>query len=125
MSPQGGWTAPFTIIPGYIEKGIFTVSPFQQIHHTTVGNAIIQSLSRINRLAEDLNRPYYWGLAGELAGNWETIQWLTEHAAPLQLAYITTVPEHLVQALCAAAQASLRGSISRHKELEEQKCERC
>ncbi|MEK4949350.1 hypothetical protein NST12_03075 [Bacillus sp. FSL W8-1127] len=65
------------------------------------------SLRRIRNLRRINNRDYLIGLGGEIAGDWESVQWLTRHAAPLGLNYVSTPPERILFSLFASAQASL------------------
>lgn len=94
------------IVPGYIARGVLTDSPFHRIHEAVVGKAILLALRRTRLLSRRLSRPYCWGLGGELAGDWETVQWLAKRAAPAGLHHVTTAPENVLPALFAAAQVA-------------------
>ena len=96
-----------TIIPGYLRAGILAASPFERLEPSVVGKAILSALRRAHRAARRQARPLLWGLGGELAGDWDSAQWLVTHAAPLGLRYLTTAPEHMLTAAVAAAQAEL------------------
>ncbi|AWO76597.1 hypothetical protein C1N76_19085 (plasmid) [Geobacillus thermoleovorans] len=96
-----------SIIPSYVQLGIMNRSPFQTINTQIVGKAIVTSLRRIRNLRRINNRDYLIGLGGEIAGDWESVQWLTRHAAPLGLNYVSTPPERILFSLFASAQASL------------------
>ncbi|WP_323001010.1 putative PEP-binding protein [Denitromonas sp.] len=98
--------APRNIIPGYIEKGLLSASPFMELH-PTVGKAMIGALQRSSALGNQLGRNYYWGLAGELSYSWDSVAWLADHAAPIGLNYISTSPETML--LCLFASTSRAG----------------
>lgn len=97
-----------TIIPGYIKQGLMCESPFQRLYEPVVGKAILSALRRSRTLSRTLSLPLCWGLGGELAGDWKTVQWLVQHAAPLGLHHVSTPPDNIVTSLFAAAQASVQ-----------------
>lgn len=99
--------APRTIIPGYVDSGLLDQSPFERLDTTIVGPAIINVLKRA-RWKGAMSERHLWGFGGELAGDWDTVQWLVRHAQPLGLNYTTTAPHNVIPALIAAAQARLR-----------------
>lgn len=104
--------SPRTLIPGYLEAGLLRGSPFHHLHEPLVGKAILSSLERSRAAEVSLGRGhaagYLWGFGGELAGDWQTVQWLAEHAAPLGLSYLTTTPDRMPVAMIAAAQSGRR-----------------
>ncbi|HEU5322323.1 MAG TPA: putative PEP-binding protein, partial [Methylomirabilota bacterium] len=100
--------APHTIIPGYVEAGLLPASPFQHLDESIVGRAILSSLDR-TRSADAGGRPFLWGLGGELSADPRTVRWLSEHAAPRGLAYVSTTSFQIPSALLAAAQAAVAG----------------
>jgi pyruvate,orthophosphate dikinase len=104
-----------TIIPGYVQGGILPHSPFEHLQESLVGRAIVTALRRARRTSRRHARPQLWGLGGELAADWQSVQWLATNAEPLGLRYVTTAPESLLVALIAAAQAAL--PLEHHSEV--------
>lgn len=104
--------APRTIIPAYVEKGLFAASPFKRLH-PTVGKAIGTALERSAVLGQQINRRFQWGLAGELSYDWDSVQLLAANAAPKGLDYISTSPDTLIPTLFAVATAAPSGARRR------------
>lgn len=95
------------ILPSYVRLGIFQKSPFDTLNQQIVGKALSFTLRRARVLKRKNSRDYLLGLGGEIAGDWDSVQWLTENAAPYGLDYVSTPPNRLLYALFASAQASL------------------
>ncbi len=93
--------SPRTIIPGYVKQKIFAASPFKHLH-PTVSKAIMNVLHRSRALGAQLRRRYTWGLAGELAYDWDSVQWFAKYAAPAGLNYVSTAPDTLIFVLFAS-----------------------
>lgn len=89
-----------TIIPTYIEKGLFEYSPFQSLNTQLVGKAILDTLDKVNNQGDCLI-----GLGGEIAGDWNSVQWLAKNAACKGLNYISTPPNRMIYSLIASAKA--------------------
>lgn len=89
-----------TIIPTYIEEGIFEYSPFQSLNTQLVGKAIVDTLDKLNNQGD-----YLLGLGGEIAGDWNSVQWLAKNAAIKGLNYISTPPNRMIYSLVASAKA--------------------
>lgn len=102
---------PRTTIPGYIARGLLKASPFHTLETRLVGRAILGALRRVQRLSHRDGSDYFWGLGGELAGEWDSVQWLAREAAPRGLQFVTTTPDQMPVALLAAAQAVLDDDI--------------
>ncbi|PZD96766.1 hypothetical protein DNH61_06100 [Paenibacillus sambharensis] len=96
-----------SIIPEYIKLNIMSASPFQHLNEQIVGKAIVQTLKRTVILQRGNKRDYLMGLGGEVAGSWESVQWLSRHAAPHGLHYVSTPPDRMFFSLMASAQAAL------------------
>jgi len=94
--------SPRTIIPGYVQKGIFAASPFKHLH-PIVGKAIMTTLHRSRALGAQLQRRYVWGWAGELTYDWDSVQWFAKNAAPAGLDYVSTSPDTMLFGLFAAS----------------------
>ncbi|MFJ2952720.1 putative PEP-binding protein [Streptomyces sp. NPDC087226] len=95
-----------TIIPGYVSMGLLAHSPFEHIDEEVVGPAVLDALRRAGKAGRD-HHPRVWGLGGELAGDWYTVQWLVRNAVPLGLRYVTTAPQNMLTSLFASAQAAI------------------
>lgn len=97
-----------TIIPHYVKSGILPSNPFLTLHSDTVGSAICSLLRRMRPVSR--NGPLTVGFGGEQAGDWQTVSWLSKHAAPEGLSYVSTSPDRLLDALFAAADAKLHST---------------
>lgn len=102
---------PRTTIPGYVSRGLLNASPFQTLETRLVGRAIVSALRRVQRLARAHGRAYFWGLGGELAGDWESVRWLVREAAPRGLDFVSTTPDQIPAAVLSAAQAALHEDL--------------
>lgn len=90
-----------TVIPHYMELGILRHNPFLSLHTETVGQTICSGLRRIRRACD--GRSLTIGFGGEQASDTRSVAWLTRHAAPEGLNYVTTSPDRIMDALLAAA----------------------
>ncbi|ELP8743237.1 hypothetical protein QTV20_002153 [Staphylococcus pseudintermedius] len=93
-----------TIIPSYVKAGIFKDSPFNSLNTQVVGKALVNVL---NIDKSSYNKNFLIGLGGEIAGNWETINWLTENAVDKGLDYITTPPNRMIYAIISSAKTTV------------------
>lgn len=93
-----------TIIPNYIKNGIFKDSPFNSLNTQVVGKALVNILT-IDK--SSYNKDFLIGLGGEIAGNWETINWLTKNTVDIGLDYITTPPNRMIYSIISCAQTTL------------------
>lgn len=96
------------IIPHYVKSGILPSNPFLTLHSDTVGSTICSLLRRMRTASR--NGPLTIGFGGEQAGDWQTVSWLSTHAAPEGLSYVSTSPDRLLDALFAAADAKLHST---------------
>jgi len=102
-----------TMIPSYLELGILRRDPFLTLHEDTVGKVICSGLWRMRKAAH--GKSLCIGFGGEQAGDWESVAWLSRHAAPEGLNYVSTSPDRMPEALFAAAEAgSLAGRTKRY-----------
>lgn len=95
--------APRYMLPGYVKSGILSSSPYDHIEKMVVGKAMCSALKRSSELARSQGRALSWGLAGELAADWDSVQWFARNLAKVGLDYITTTPDAVVKTLLAAA----------------------
>ncbi|GAB1773981.1 putative PEP-binding protein [Priestia flexa] len=101
-----------SIIPEYVKLNIMPSSPFQIINEQIVGKAIVQGLRRTKLLKYSNGREYLMGLGGEIAGSWQSVKWLSKHAAPHGLNYVSTPPDRILFSLFASAQSVLQSLYS-------------
>lgn len=94
------------IIPNYVRLGFMPTNPFQSINVQVVGKVILQALRRIRTTARYTNQDYLVGLGGEIAGDWDTVQWLAQNATVYGLKYVSTAPERILFSLLASAQVA-------------------
>ncbi|MDO5375494.1 MAG: hypothetical protein Q4F01_04835 [Staphylococcus rostri] len=92
-----------TIIPTYIREKLFDFSPFQSLNTQLVGKAIKDILEKVGK-SDD----YLIGLGGEIAGDWDSVQWLTENDMNSGLDYISTPPNRMIFSLIASAKATMK-----------------
>ncbi|RRN68033.1 hypothetical protein EI200_20995 [Peribacillus simplex] len=101
-----------SIIPEYVKLNIMPSSPFQIINEQIVGKSIVQGLRRTKLLKLSNEREYLMGLGGEIAGSWQSVKWLSKHAAPHGLNYVSTPPDRILFSLFASAQSVLQALYS-------------
>lgn len=97
-----------TIIPTYIQEGLFKSSPFKSLNTQLVGKAIIDILEKVNNTENHL-----LGLGGEIAGDWNTVQWLVQNCTHKGLNYISTPPNRMIYSLIASAKATCNKGINK------------
>jgi pyruvate,orthophosphate dikinase len=101
-----------SIIPEYVKLNIMPSSPFQIINEQIIGKSIVQGLRRTKLLKLSNGREYLMGLGGEIAGSWQSVKWLSKHAAPHGLNYVSTPPDRILFSLFASAQSVLQALYS-------------
>lgn len=106
-----------SMLPAYVRLGILPDSPYKAINEQIVGKAVTFALRRARVLERKNRRDYLIGLGGEIAGDWESVRWLTENAAPYGLDYVSTPPDRLLFSLFSSARASLRSLYGEAEEV--------
>lgn len=101
------------MIPQYMELGILRRNPFVTLHEETVGKVICNGLWRMKKAAH--GKPLMIGFGGEQAGDWQSVAWLSQHAVPEGLNYVSTSTERMLDALFAAASSgACPGMVKRY-----------
>lgn len=95
--------APKFMIPSYVESAMLKTSPFSSIETTVVGKAIRNALERSTFHARSRGKTMQWGLAGELAADWESVRWFARELSHVGLTYVSTSPETIAYSLVASA----------------------
>ncbi|OUS03876.1 hypothetical protein A9Q81_06415 [Gammaproteobacteria bacterium 42_54_T18] len=89
------------IVPSYLSRGFFESNPFLSLNKIVlraIGNG--QKVIKDNALY-----PFRNGFGGEQAGDWDTVERLTNEAVPFGLDYTSTSPDRITEAIFSSYSA--------------------